>query len=181
MQKRRLGRSDLLVSSICLGTMTWGQQNTEAEGHEQLDFAFERGVNFLDTAEMYSIPPRRETQGSTERIIGSWLKKRGRRDDVIIASKVIGRTSSDWYRGGRPSKLVRADIMDAIDKSLARLGTDYIDLYQIHFPDRLGRQPHQSLGMADASRHRRDADRRNARRLRRSRAIRENPPSGAVE
>ena len=137
MQKRRLGRSDLLVSRICLGTMTWGQQNTEAEGHEQLDFAFERGVNFLDTAELYSIPPQPETQGSTERIIGSWLKKRGRRDDVIVASKVVGRTSSDWFRGGRPSKLVRVDIMDAVEKSLARLGTDYIDLYQIHFPDRL--------------------------------------------
>ncbi len=137
MQKRRLGRSDLLVSRICLGTMTWGQQNTEAEGHEQLDFAFERGVNFLDTAELYSIPPKPETQGSTERIIGSWLKKRGRRDDVIVASKVVGRTSSDWFRGGRPSKLVRVDIMDAVEKSLARLGTDYIDLYQIHFPDRL--------------------------------------------
>src|SRR5690606_15526459 len=89
MQKRRLGRTDLLVSRICLGTMTWGQQNTEAEGHAQLDLAFGRGVNFLDTAELYSIPPRPETQGSTERIIGSWLKRRGRRDDVVIASKVV--------------------------------------------------------------------------------------------
>ena len=136
MQKRRLGRTELLVSKICLGTMTWGQQNTEAEGHAQLDLAFERGVNFLDTAELYSIPPKPETQGSTERIIGSWLARRGRRDDVIVASKVVGRTSNDWFRGGRPSKLVRADIIDAVDKSLDRLQTDYIDLYQIHFPDR---------------------------------------------
>ncbi|MEZ5781085.1 MAG: aldo/keto reductase [Rhizobiaceae bacterium] len=136
MEKRQLGRTGLLVSKICLGTMTWGQQNSEAEGHEQLDCATDRGVNFIDTAEMYSIPPKAETQGSTERIIGSWLKKRGRRDDVIIASKVIGRTANTWLRGDRPSKLVRADIMDAIDKSLARLQTDHVDLYQIHFPDR---------------------------------------------
>lgn len=136
MQKRRLGRTDLLVSKICLGTMTFGQQNTEAEGHAQMDMAVDRGVNFLDTAEMYPIPPKAETQGSTERIIGSWLKARGNRDRLIIASKVIGRTLQDWFRGGRPSRLVRADIFDAIDKSLARLGTDYIDLYQIHFPER---------------------------------------------
>lgn len=138
MQKRRIGRTDLLVSKICLGTMTWGQQNTEADGHAQMDFALDRGVNFLDTAEMYSIPPKAETQGSTERIIGSWLKARGTRDRVIIASKVAGRTAFDWLRGGRPSRLVRADIFDAIDKSLKRLGTDYIDLYQIHWPERNG-------------------------------------------
>jgi len=136
MEKRRLGRTDLLVSKICLGTMTWGQQNTEAEGHAQMDYAFERGVNFLDTAEMYSIPPKPETQGSTERIVGSWLAARKNRDRVILATKVIGRTTNEWLRGGRPSKLVRADIMDAIDKSLKRLGTDYVDLYQIHFPER---------------------------------------------
>ncbi|WP_274628608.1 aldo/keto reductase [Arvimicrobium flavum] len=136
MQKRHLGRTDLLVSKVCLGTMTWGQQNTEADGHAQMDFALDRGVNFLDTAELYSIPPMAETQGSTERIIGSWLKARRNRDKVIIASKVVGRTPQDWLRGGRPSKLVRADIMDAIEKSLKRLGTDYLDLYQIHFPER---------------------------------------------
>lgn len=136
MQKRRLGRTDLHVSAICLGTMTWGQQNTEAEGHAQMDLAFEHGVNFLDTAELYSIPPKPETQGSTERIVGSWMKARRNRDEVILASKVVGRTSNDWFRGGRPSKLVRADIFDAIDKSLARLQTDYIDLYQIHWPER---------------------------------------------
>src|SRR6185312_3828553 len=118
MQKRRVGRTDLYVSQICLGTMTWGQQNTEAEGHAQMDLAFSRGVNFLDTAEMYPIPPKAETQGRTETCIGNWMKARGNRDRVVLASKVIGRTTSDWFRGGRPSKLMRADIFDAIDKSL---------------------------------------------------------------
>ncbi len=136
MEYRSLGRTDLAVSAICLGTMTWGQQNIEAEGHEQMDYALDQGINFLDTAELYSIPPRAETQGSTERIIGSWLKARGNRDKVIIASKVVGRTPMDWFRGGRPSKLVRADIEHAIEGSLKRLGTDYIDLYQLHWPDR---------------------------------------------
>ncbi|MEW9834929.1 aldo/keto reductase [Mesorhizobium marinum] len=136
MDMRRLGRTDLSVSRICLGTMTWGQQNTEAEGLAQMDLAFSRGVNFLDTAELYSIPPNAETQGSTERIVGNWMKARGNRDRVIVASKVVGRTQMEWFRGGRPSKLVRADIFDAIDKSLRRLQTDYIDLYQLHFPER---------------------------------------------
>lgn len=136
MQKRRLGRTDLLVSQICLGSMTWGQQNTEAEGHAQMDLAFARGVNFIDTAELYPIPPKAETQGRTETIIGNWMKARGNRDRVLLATKVVGRTASDWFRGARPSKLVRADIFDAIDKSLVKLGTDYVDLYQIHWPDR---------------------------------------------
>jgi len=136
MEKRRLGRTDLHVSRICLGTMTWGQQNTEAEGHAQMDLAFARGVNFLDTAELYSIPPKPDTQGSTERIVGSWMQGRKNRDKVILATKVVGHTAMDWFRGGRPSRLVRADIFDAIDKSLARLKTDYVDLYQIHFPER---------------------------------------------
>jgi aryl-alcohol dehydrogenase-like predicted oxidoreductase len=136
MEKRRLGRTDLFVSKICLGTMTWGQQNSEAEGHAQMDLAFERGVNFLDTAELYPIPPKAETQGRTESIIGTWMRARGNRSNVILASKVVGRTADDWFRGSRPSKLVRADIMDAIDKSLRRLQTDYIDLYQIHWPER---------------------------------------------
>ena len=137
MQKRRIGRTDLLVSSVCLGTMTWGQQNTEAEGYAQMDLAFARGVNFLDTAELYAIPPKPETQGSTERIVGNWMKARNNRDKVVLATKVVGRTQMEWFRGGRPSKLVRADIFDAIDKSLIRLQTDYVDLYQIHFPERL--------------------------------------------
>ena len=136
MEKRRLGRTGLSVSQICLGTMTWGQQNTEAEGHAQMDLAFSRGVNFLDTAELYPIPPKRETQGRTEEIIGTWMKARKNRGDVVLASKVVGRTTMDWFRGGRPSKLVRTDIFDAIEKSLKRLQTDYIDLYQLHFPER---------------------------------------------
>jgi aryl-alcohol dehydrogenase-like predicted oxidoreductase len=136
MHKRRLGRTDLLVSQICLGSMTWGQQNTEADGHDQMDLAFARGVNFIDTAELYPIPPKAETQGRTEKIIGSWMKAKGNRDKVILASKVVGRTANTWFRGDRPSKLVRADIFDAIEKSLTRLGTDYLDLYQIHWPER---------------------------------------------
>ena len=116
--------------------MTWGQQNTEAEGHAQMDLAFERGVNFIDTAELYPIPPKEETQGRTEKFIGSWMKAKGNRDKVILASKVVGRTANTWFRGDRPSKLVRADIFDAIDKSLTKLGTDYLDLYQIHWPER---------------------------------------------
>jgi len=136
MDMRRIGRTDLVVSKICLGTMTWGQQNTEAEGHAQMDYAFERGVNFLDTAELYPIPPKAETQGRTERYIGNWMKARGNRDKVVLASKVVGRTTNDWFRGGRPSKLVREDILHAVEGSLRKLQTDYIDLYQIHFPER---------------------------------------------
>jgi aryl-alcohol dehydrogenase-like predicted oxidoreductase len=136
MEMRPLGRTGLSISRICLGTMTWGQQNSEAEGHEQMDLAFSRGVNFIDTAELYSIPPKRETQGSTERIVGNWMKARNNRDKIVLATKVVGRTQMDWFRDGRPSKLVRPDMFDAVDKSLQRLQTDYIDLYQLHFPDR---------------------------------------------
>ncbi|WP_157015387.1 aldo/keto reductase [Mesorhizobium xinjiangense] len=136
MQQRRLGRTDLSVSRICLGSMTWGEQNSEAEGHAQMDIAFERGVNFIDTAELYPIPPKAQTQGRTEEIIGTWMRARGNRRDVVLASKVVGRTANEWFRGGRPSKLVRADIVDAVEKSLKRLQTNYIDLYQIHWPDR---------------------------------------------
>ncbi len=136
MEKRRLGRTDIHVSKICLGTMTWGEQNTEAEAHAQLDLAIDRGVNFIDMAELYPIPPKAETQGRTERYVGSWLKARGTRDRVVLASKVVGRTANEWFRGGRPSRLVRADIFDAIEKSLDKLQTDYLDLYQIHWPDR---------------------------------------------
>ena len=138
MKRNRLGRTDLMVSRICLGTMTWGQQNDEAEGHAQMDRAFDRGVNFIDTAEMYPIPPKPETQGRTEEIVGSWMKARGNRDRVVLATKVIGRSDNAWFRGGRPSRLTRTDIFDAVDKSLARLQTDHIDLYQLHFPERKG-------------------------------------------
>ncbi|WP_332699060.1 aldo/keto reductase [Bosea sp. (in: a-proteobacteria)] len=137
MEYRQLGRTDLKVSAICLGTMTWGQQNSEAEGHEQMDYALAEGVNFFDTAELYSIPPKPETQGSTERIIGNWFKARGNRDKVILASKVIGRSANDWFRDDKgPTRVNRRQIEEAVDKSLKRLQTDYIDLYQIHFPDR---------------------------------------------
>jgi aryl-alcohol dehydrogenase-like predicted oxidoreductase len=137
MKYRKLGRTGLDVSLICLGTMTWGEQNTEAEGHEQMDYALDQGVNFWDTAELYSIPPKAETQGSTERIIGTWFKSRAKRDKVILATKVVGRSTMDWFRTPkRNAKLVRADIMQAVEQSLARLQTDYIDLYQIHWPER---------------------------------------------
>jgi aryl-alcohol dehydrogenase-like predicted oxidoreductase len=137
MEHRKLGRTDLTVSAICLGSMTWGEQNTEAEGHEQLDYALDCGVNFIDTAEIYSIPPRPETQGSTERIIGSWLAARRNRDKVVIATKVAGRGDAHWLReeGAHPV-LDRKNIHYAIDGSLKRLQTDYVDLYQLHWPDR---------------------------------------------
>ncbi|QGM45370.1 NADP(H)-dependent aldo-keto reductase [Methylocystis heyeri] len=137
MERRKLGRTGISVSAICLGTMTFGQQNTEAEGHEQLDYALDRGINFIDTAEMYSIPPRRETQGSTERIIGSWLKARKNRDKVILATKVSGRAEMNWLReNNEPTRLDRKNIHYAVEQSLKRLQTDYIDLYQLHWPDR---------------------------------------------
>jgi aryl-alcohol dehydrogenase-like predicted oxidoreductase len=137
MEYRRLGRTDLKVSVICLGTMTWGEQNTEAEGHAQMDYAVEQGVNFFDTAELYSIPPKPETQGSTERIVGSWFKARGKRDKIILASKICGRGGNTWFRDDKsPTRVTRKQIFEAVDKSLQRLQTDYIDLYQLHFPER---------------------------------------------
>lgn len=137
MQYRPLGRTGLEVSAICLGTMTYGQQNTEAEGHAQLDYALDHGINFIDTAELYSIPPKPETQGSTERVIGSWFKARGNRDKVILATKVCGLSEMTWFRDdGAPARPTRAQIFEAVDKSLKRLQTDYIDLYQLHWPGR---------------------------------------------
>jgi len=136
MEMRKLGRTDLTVSRICLGTMTWGQQNTEAEAHQQMDFALDRGVNFLDTAELYPIPPKAETQGRTEQYIGNWMSARKNRDRIVLATKVVGRTPMNWFRDGRPAKLARDDIMMAIDRSLRNLKTDHVDLYQIHFPER---------------------------------------------
>jgi aryl-alcohol dehydrogenase-like predicted oxidoreductase len=137
MQTRPLGRTGLHVPLICLGTMTWGQQNTESEGHEQMDYALSRGVNFFDTAEMYSIPPKAETQGSTETIIGNWFKARKNRDQVILATKVAGRSFMDWMREPKtPARLVASQMTQALDRSLKRLQTDHIDLYQIHWPER---------------------------------------------
>jgi aryl-alcohol dehydrogenase-like predicted oxidoreductase len=138
MQQRRLGRSGPVVSSLCLGTMTFGQQTDEAEAFAILDRAIEAGINFLDTAEMYPVPPRAPTQGATETIIGNWLQRRGRRDDLVIATKVCGRSSYDWFRDdGSPTRLTRPQIVEAVDKSLRRLRIERIDLYQIHWPERV--------------------------------------------
>ena len=135
MQYKKLGNTDIDVSLICLGTMTWGQQNTQEEGFEQMDYALEQGVNFFDTAELYSIPPKAETQGSTETIIGNWFKKNGNRNEIILATKVAGRSGMKWFRGGE-TRLNKKNIEEAIEGSLKRLQTDYIDLYQLHWPDR---------------------------------------------
>jgi len=134
MEYSQLGNSDLHVSKICLGTMTFGEQNTEQEAHLQLDFAIEQGVNFLDTAEMYPVPPRKQTQGLTETYIGTWLKQTKHRDKLIIASKVAGPGMMDYLRNG--AQLVREQMQQALDESLKRLRTDYIDLYQVHWPAR---------------------------------------------
>jgi aryl-alcohol dehydrogenase-like predicted oxidoreductase len=138
MEYRSLGRTGIKVSAIGLGTMTFGEQNTEAEGHQQLDHAFDQGVNLIDTAEMYSVPPRAETYGSTERIIGTWLKKSGKRNKVIVATKVAGPGAVlgvTHVRGG-DNRLDRENILAAVESSLQRLQTDYIDIYQLHWPSR---------------------------------------------
>ena len=136
MEYRPLGHSGLKVSALCLGTMTFGEQNSEGEAHAQLDRAVSAGINFIDTAEMYPVPPRAETQGLTERYIGSWLARRGGRDRLVLATKVAG--PADWLgylRDGNP-RLDKTNIETALDGSLQRLGTDYIDIYQLHWPDR---------------------------------------------
>ena len=141
MKKNKLGNTDIMVSAICLGTMTWGQQNNEEEAHNQLSFAIEKGINFIDTAEMYAVPPKKETYGLTETYIGSWLKNQDR-SKIILATKISGRTSNvpsgppglDWIRNG--SRLNKEHIFEALHASLNRLNTDYIDLYQLHWPER---------------------------------------------
>lgn len=135
MKYTTLPNTDLQVSKICLGSMTWGRQNTEAEGHEQMDYAIEKGVNFIDTAEMYSVPYTPETQGESERIIGTWLAKNNNRDKVVIASKIVG--YSPTFANIRENlDFSEASLDDAIHKSLRRLQTDYIDVYQLHWPER---------------------------------------------
>ncbi|MBK8454706.1 MAG: NADP(H)-dependent aldo-keto reductase [Thiofilum sp.] len=137
MELRTLGQTDIKVSVICLGTMTFGEQNTESDAHAQLDYALAQGVNFVDTAELYAVPARPETQGLTERYIGSWLKKTGKREQIILASKVAGPGRKEWIghiRGG--PKLNAHHINQAIENSLKRLNTDYLDLYQVHWPSR---------------------------------------------
>lgn len=137
MHYRNLGNTDTKVSVICLGTMTWGQQNTRAEAFDQMDYALAEGINFFDTAELYSIPPKAETYGRTEEIIGEWFKASGQRSKVILASKIAG-PGADWIPHIRQGKTTfnRQFIKNALNASLKRLQTDYIDLYQLHWPER---------------------------------------------
>ena len=134
MNYKKLGNTDLDVSTICLGTMTWGEQNTEKEGFGQMDYALEKGVNFWDTAELYSIPPKEKTFGLTEKIIGNWFQKTKKRDKIILATKVAG-PSRNYIRDGENSFGIK-NMTIAINDSLKRLKTDYIDLYQLHWPER---------------------------------------------
>ena len=136
MEQRPLGRTGLDVTAICLGTMTWGTQNTEAEGHAQMDYALDRGVTFWDTAEMYSVPPTAESYGRTEEIIGSWFAKTGKRNQVVLASKIAGPGAHLAHvRDGKP-RLDAKNVKAAVEASLKRLQTDWIDLYQLHWPNR---------------------------------------------
>ena len=136
MEYNKLGQTDIKVSQICLGTMTWGEQNTEEEAHQQLNYAIESGINFIDVAEMYPVPPREETYGLTESYIGNWLSKRKDRDKIILASKVAAKAEWLPYIRGGQIKLDKKNIVQALEDSLRRLKTDYIDLYQMHWPDR---------------------------------------------
>ena len=135
MNYKKLGNTDLDVSTICLGTMTWGEQNTQEEGFEQMDYALDQGVNFWDTAELYSVPPKEKTYGHTEIVIGNWFKKTKKRDKVILATKVSGPTSKEYIRGGGCS-YDKKSMSEALEKSLKRMQTDYVDLYQLHWPER---------------------------------------------
>ena len=134
MKYNLLPNTDITVSKICLGTMTWGKQNSEAEGHQQMDFAFDKGVNFFDTAELYPVPAEAETYGETEKIIGTWFKKKGLRDKVILASKIAG--PGAYTKHIRSTGFSKNALIEALDQSLKRLQTDYIDLYQLHWPER---------------------------------------------
>jgi aryl-alcohol dehydrogenase-like predicted oxidoreductase len=134
MNYKKLGNTNLEVSTICLGTMTWGEQNTQKEGFEQMDYALDHGVNFWDTAEIYSVPPKQETFGDTEVVIGNWFEKTKKRDKVILASKVCG-PMREYVRGGG-NQFGEKNITAALEGSLKRLKTDYIDLYQLHWPER---------------------------------------------
>lgn len=135
MKYTTLPGTDIKISKICLGTMTWGQQNTEAEGHEQMDYAVDQGINFFDAAELYPVPARPQTQGATEEIIGSWLKKTGNRDKIVLATKIVGPASFVTHIR-KNLGFSREAIHDAVNQSLQRLQTDYIDLYQLHWPER---------------------------------------------
>jgi len=156
MELRTLGRTGLQVSLIGLGTMTFGEQNTESDGHAQLDYAVDHGVNLIDTSEVYAVPPRAETYGSTERIIGTWLRRSGKRQNVVLCSKVAGpgRALGVTHVRGGGNRLDRRNIVEAIDDSLRRLQTDYLDLYQVHWPDRstnfFGRLDYEHVEQEDA-------------------------------
>ncbi len=145
MEKRRLGHTDIEVSCLCLGTMMYGDQMDEKDAFAQMDASYERGINFFDTAELYTIPPKAETRGLSEKIVGNWMKARGLRDKIILATKVVGRSPMPWIRDGEMTRLDKAQITRAVDRSLEILQTDYIDLYQLHWPDRtvqvFGRNP----------------------------------------
>ena len=134
MNYKKLGNTELNVSTICLGTMTWGEQNTQVEGFDQMDYALEQGINFWDTAEIYSIPPKKQTFGDTEVIIGNWFEKTKKREEIILASKVCG-PMREYVRGGG-NQFGKKNITEALEGSLKRLKTDYIDLYQLHWPER---------------------------------------------
>ncbi len=134
MKFKKLGTTDLDVSLICLGTMTWGTQNTEKDAFEQMDYSLESGINFFDTAELYSVPPNSESYGKTETMIGNWFEKRKNREKIILATKVAG-PGCNWIRGGG-NNFDEKSIGEAINGSLKRLKTDYIDLYQLHWPER---------------------------------------------
>ena len=134
MKYSKIPHTDIEISKICLGTMTWGNQNTETEGHEQMDYALEQGVNFFDTAELYPVPATAETYAETERIIGTWFKKTGNRDKIVLASKIAG--PGDYTEHIRTNGFKPAAIKDAVEQSLKRLQTDYMDLYQLHWPER---------------------------------------------
>lgn len=134
MKYTTLPNTDIKVSKLCLGTMTWGEQNTEAQGHSQMDFAVDKGINFFDTAEMYPIPANKATSGFTESFIGNWFKKTGKRNEIVLATKIVGPAKNTTHiRTGGYSK---TELEDALHKSLNRLQTDYIDLYQLHWPER---------------------------------------------
>jgi aryl-alcohol dehydrogenase-like predicted oxidoreductase len=135
MKYINLGQSELIVSKICLGTMTFGEQNTEQEAHIQLNYAIEKGINFIDTAEMYPIAARKETLGHTEKFVGSWFKEKKNRDQVVLATKIAGPNRGMPYIR-EPLKFTKKNILDAVNNSLKNLQTDYIDLYQLHWPER---------------------------------------------
>ncbi len=137
MEYKKLGDTNIMVSQICLGTMTWGRQNSETEAHEQINFALEKGINFLDTAEMYAVPANEESYGLTEKYIGTWIaKNKSKRQDVIIATKVTGPSQNLSYISKLPLGFSKVRIEEALDKSLNNLQTDYLDLYQLHWPER---------------------------------------------